>query len=580
MPPTPASVSVHDPAPPHAAERVEKSTPLARPDAGPDTRPDTRSDTRQETRQDSGPDASAAAGGSVSRAASSTGPRAVTPTVLLGGRTPLDCETLERIGAGRARVAYDPEARERMERSAATLAAAAKRGDAIYGLTTGFGPHVRYASASDAGAHGSGLIAHLASGCGPNCSPEVVRAILAARCQTLALGRSGIAPRPAEAMLDLLRSGVLPAIPEIGSVGASGDLTPLAHCARVLTGEGVVLAADGGTAPAGPALREAGLEPIDLPGRDALALVNGTAFMTAYAALAIARAQRLFQRCEALTAWAFRSLHARTEAFDARIHEARGHPGQCDSAATVRGLLHDDAVDRSRPLQEVYSMRCAPQVLGACRDQLAAARATVERELNGVSDNPVVCGTPHAPAVLHGGNFQGQHVAFAADAVNAALTQAGLLMERQLAVVLNPELNGGAPLLLAWQPGATSGMAGAQMTATAVAAEMRRSATPSAIATIPTNGLNQDVVSMGAMAARVVLEQVERLATILAVHVIALEQLDYLRAHGRAPGTRVERPAWAPHIEGFSADRALREDIARATLAVLEDDAAAAPGAA
>ena len=501
----------------------------------------------------------------------------VLPTLMLGGLRALACEDLERIGLGVSRVAYDPAAHERIGRSARTLAAAAERGDAIYGLTTGFGPHVRYGSAADAIDHGAGLIAHLAAGCGPNCTPEAVRAILAARCQTLAQGRSGIALRAAEAMLDLLRHDVLPAIPEIGSVGASGDLTPLAHCARVLTGEGEVLDGAGGTAAAGPALRAAGLAPIELTGRDALALVNGTAFMTALGGLAIARADRLLERCEALTAWALRALHGRAESFDARIHEARGHRGQCASAASVREGLNGHEEDRSRPLQEVYSVRCVPQVIGACRDQLSAARATVERELNGVSDNPVVCGTPEDPAVLHGGNFQGQHVAFASDAVNAALTQAGLLMERQLAVVLNPELNGGAPLLLAWQPGATSGMAGAQMTATAVAAEMRRAATPSAIATIPTNGPNQDVVSMGAMAARAALEQTERLATILAVHAIALEQLDFLRAHGRAPGSRADRPAWAPPIEGFSADRALRDDISRVSIAMLDRPNAPGP---
>jgi len=498
---------------------------------------------------------------------------AATPRLLLDPGDTMNCEDVERVARAGATVAYSPRALRAIERSHHTLARAHARGDEIYGLTTGFGPHVRYRAHGDAVRQGAGLIAHLAAGCGPLATREMVRAVLVVRCQALALGHAGIAPTAADALLALLQHDICPAIPEIGSVGASGDLIPLAHAARVITGEGRVLAARGDTVPAEAALAAAGLEPIALSGRDALAMVNGTSFMTAYAAVALARADRLVEIAEALTAWAFRSLHARHGALDARLHEARAHRGQIDSAASIRRHLGEHHEDRTRPLQEVYSLRCAPQVLGACRDHLRHARTLIETELSGVNDNPVVCGTPDDPAILHGGNFQGQQIAFACDAINAAITQTALLIERQLDVVLNPELNGGAPLLLAWEPGATSGMAGAQITATAVAADIRRNVMPCATATMPTNGRNQDVVSMGAMAARVAYEQTDRVARVLAIHTIALEQLDFLKRNGRAPGRSVARPEWAPTIAGLSDDRALHDDIERFAEAHLAPDA-------
>jgi histidine ammonia-lyase/tyrosine ammonia-lyase len=286
--------------------------------------------------------------------------------------------------------------------------------------------------------------------------------------------------------------------------------------------------------------------------------------MTAGAALAGARAERLLRRAEDLTGWAYRSLGARGQALDRRLHAARGHRGQMRSAERIESEAagHGAFEDESRPLQEVYSIRCAPQVLGACRDQLEHAIRVIEREIEGVSDNPVVCGTPNDPAVLHGGNFQGQQIAFAADTLNSAMTQTANLIERQLDAILDPDTSG-APLLLAWQPGATSGMAGAQITATALAAEMRRNATPSAVASLPTNGRNQDIVSMGAMAARVAYEQAERLASVLAIHAIALGQLAFLRSRGRARGAQTETPEWMPAFEGFEADRPLHPDIER-----------------
>ncbi|MEL6796129.1 MAG: aromatic amino acid ammonia-lyase [Planctomycetota bacterium] len=502
-------------------------------------------------------------------------PRTSTPsasTIMFGPDSALTCEDLEVLADGEASAAFSAHADDAMADSYTTLLSAHRRGDSIYGLTTGFGPHVQFAADTDAANQGTDLIAHLGAGCGAFAERRVSRATLVARCQTLAQGASGVNPAAADALASLLGSDICPAIPSIGSVGASGDLIPLAHVARVLMGDGLVLGDSGTLTAAADALASVGLKPIDLPARDALGIVNGTSFMTAYAALALARSERLLRIAESLTAWAYRSLGARGQALDHRLHEARGHPGQITSAECIASELKGHVEDTTRPLQEVYSLRCAPQILGACRDQLHYARCVIERELNGVNDNPVICGTVSDPAVLHGGNFQGQQLAFAADAANAALTQASLLIERQLDVVLNPEFNGNAPLLLAWQPGATSGMAGAQITATAVAADLRRNAGPSAVATMPTNGRNQDVVSMGTMAARVLYEQTERCATILAIHALALTQLGFLRARGRAAGTRTTPPAWLPEVSGFVRDRSLHDDIARLASHTLTSD--------
>ncbi len=492
------------------------------------------------------------------------------PPQLLGRDAELSPERLAKLARSGMSVDFTADTWAQIERSAGLLRAAHERGTKIYGLTTGFGPLVTFSADECVRMQGTGLISHLGAGFGDLAPSVVVRATLLARAHTIGQGHSGIAPRAARAFLDLINSGLCPAVPAVGSVGASGDLIPLAHVARVLTGEGTVVL-QGRRVPAREALQGHGLSPIELSGRDALALVNGTAFMTAYAALALDDAERLIARAEAITGWIFHLLGGRTQALDPRLHTARGHPAQAASAAGIReeALRFGDCDDPSRPLQDVYSLRCAPQFLGACRDQLAHARAIITRELNGINDNPLVCDDGTGD-ILHGGNFQGQQISFAADAINSAIVQIAVLVERQLDVLLNPELNGNAPLLLAWNPGATSGMAGAQITATALVAEMRHHVGPCAVTSIPTNGRNQDVVSMGTMSARQAFDQSRRLSGVLAICALGAHQLNFLRASGKAPGRTTPAPDWMPRVDGIRHDRALYDDIERISQSFLQ----------
>ncbi len=482
--------------------------------------------------------------------------------LLLGPDASLTCEAVDRAARRPApKGSLTTAADEALPRSRDALADVHERGDEIYGLTTGFGPLLDHSAAEDASAQSDQLLAHLSTGSGEWAAPDIVRAMVLSRLQSLAQGHSGIRPSTVRSLLRLLNAAPPPAVPEIGSLGASGDLTPLAHAARAYTGQGHMLAENGTLVDAATALQDADLTPVSLDARDALAFVNGTAFMTGTAALALARGRRLLERAEALTGWAYRLLGCSLEALAPRLHAARGHDGQQASAAAIRAeaTRHGAAEQDDRPLQEVYSLRCAPQVLGAARDQFRYARNQVETELNGVTDNPVI--DPEGPAALHGGNFQGQQIAFAADALNEALTQIGVLAERQLDVLLSPDQNGGAPPLLAWTPGPTSGLAGAQLTATALVAELRQNAQMAATSSIPTNNDNQDVVSMGALAARTAHEQTERLAPILAVLGLSLAQLTHLRAANRADGPAPPPPDWMPSVEPIVEDRPLRAEI-------------------
>lgn len=490
---------------------------------------------------------------------------------------PLTCEQVAQLGDGpvplRLHDGVDDELRACRDGLERLLAA----GTPVYGATTGFGPHVVHPADPDPLRQGAQLVAHLASGAGDWAPAPVVRAMLVVRASALARARSGVTPGTLRALCALAASPLVPAVPLLGSVGASGDLVPLAHVARVLTGEGLVLdaRAPGGAAPAAAALAAHGLAPVPLDARDALALVNGTAYSTAWAALAVARAERVWRCAVDLTGWLHACLGANDQALDARLHEARNQPGQVHAAALVRGAAARSGahlpVGPRRALQEVYSVRCAPQVLGPAQALVAQARAFVEAELQGVSDNPVVVpapGTPHGWEALHGGNFHAAAVGTAADLLTGALTQVTVLAERQVEVLCRPETSL-APLLLASVPGAQAGLAGAQLTASALVAEARHACQWSSTMSVPTNAGNQDVVPMAPLGARTAWAQTTRAATVLGVLAVALGQYTHLVRRGLADGRAATPPPWLDDPGGFDHDVPTLDPVRHAAACVL-----------
>ncbi len=469
---------------------------------------------------------------------------------------------LAAVAEGRARLVLAPEAEALLARARERLTGAVERGALVYGLTTGFGPLAdRPVAASEAAALQAGLIDHLASGVGRPLGWAAARAVLLARLRALLEGVSGAAPETVRLMAAVLEAGLAPEIPEKGTVGASGDLTPLAHVALALLGRGRFLGADGQALGAEAAFARIGRPPLDLAARDGLAIVNGTSAMTGLACLNSVAASRLIGWSLRLTAGLGDLLAARVEAWHPALVAAKPHPGQIRAAGALRRAIAGSARAYPGPVavapagdgrapQDAYTLRCAPQILGAALDALDWHDRTVEIELNGASDNPILPDPdtdPGAPEILHGGNFMGQHVAFAADALSQAVIAVAGLAERQVARLTDERLSGGfPPFLLRGRAGLASGLMGAQVTATALHAEMRARAVPASIQSISTNAANQDVVSMGTIAARKTGEHLEDAWRVLAILAIAVAQgADIVEAGEAGPGPAALAPATA-----------------------------------
>ncbi|HYD99062.1 MAG TPA: aromatic amino acid ammonia-lyase [Alphaproteobacteria bacterium] len=492
----------------------------------------------------------------------------------------LDLAGLHAVAVERRPLALGEAARARMAESSDTLARLVGERRRIYGVTTGYGPLARhYVTPEQAATLQRNLIYHLATGVGRPYSPVHTRAIMAARASSLARGRSGIGAATFDLLLRCLEADLLPVVPEMGTVGASGDLTPLAHIALVLIGEGEAMWR-GERMPAAAALRAAGLAPAALGHKEGLALVNGTSAMTGVAAVNAVRARRAGWLALRLAALHAEVMGGHAEAWDPRFGQARPHPGQRLAHAALGRLsagtarlqaqiqppprLPDDPdrdgvfADRILP-QDPYTIRCAPQLLGAVFDVMDFHDRTVEIELNSVTDNPLVFAEDGA--VLHGGNFFGQHVAFASDALCSATIQIVVHAERCLARLCDPAANGGLPAFLQQGPvGLNSGLMGAQVTASALVAELRTKAVPASIQSIPTNNANQDVVPLGTIAARKTSECLDLCWLVLAIHGLALAQACELRGGLGSDGA------------GFSPQgRRLAERI-RATVGFLDRD--------
>ena len=477
-------------------------------------------------------------------------------------------------------------ARGRMARSSATLARHVEERRRIYGVTTGYGPLAgNYVTPARAPELQRNLIYHLATGVGRPYAPAATRAIMAARLSSLARGRSAIGAPIVDLVLACLARGISPVVPEMGTVGASGDLTPLAHIALALIGEGDV-SFQGRECTAADALAACGLKAAVLGHKEGLALVNGTSAMTGIAALNAVRARRAAALALRLGVLYAEVLSGHAEAFDPRFGLARPHPGQRRIHARLAELIADSGrlqpsvqpppvlededpehgvfTNRALP-QDPYTIRCLPQVFGAIEDVLDFHDSIVTAELNSATDNPLVFAEDDA--VLHGGNFYGQHVAFAADNQALAVIKLALHAERSLARLCDPLLNQGLPPFLQGGPvGLNSGLMGAQVTATSLVAEMRSKGLPASIQSIPTNNNNQDVVTLGTIAARKTAELIDLAWLVLSIHAVALVQALELRGGFKA-GAGFCRSSLAiaervrVHVAPLTADRPLSRDI-------------------
>lgn len=411
--------------------------------------------------------------------------------------------TLREIYHGNVTLALDPQAYAAVDRAQQTVEAIVNHGDVVYGINTGFGKLAQTTIAHDHLAElQRNLVLSHSVGLGEPLPDDVVRLVMASKVISLARGHSGIRRQVIDNLLNLFNAGVMPVIPEKGSVGASGDLAPLAHLSLMLLGEGNVRV-NGEEMPAPQGLKLAGVEPLVLGPKEGLALLNGTQVSTALALRGLFEGEKVFAAGLVAGALSLEAIKGSVKPFDARIHEARGQAGQIDVAAAVRALLAgSEIVDSHRHcgrVQDPYSIRCVPQVMGACLDNLRHAARVLEIEANAASDNPLVFSD--TGEVISGGNFHAEPVAFAADILALAIAEIGAISERRLALLLDTGLSGLPPFLVK-EGGINSGFMIAQVTAAALASENKSLAHPGSVDSLPTSANQEDHVSMATYAAR------------------------------------------------------------------------------
>ena len=474
------------------------------------------------------------------------------------------------------RLAVAPDARAALLESRRLVDRAVASGRTIYGINTGFGKLANVRIAPDQLEQlQTNLIRSHSAGVGTPFSPSVVRAVMLLRANVLLRPTSGVRPELVDALVAMLNAGVLPWVPEQGSVGASGDLAPLSHIALALMGEGDVLDGDGRAA-AGFALSAARLAPFRFAPKEGLAFINGTQVQTALLALMVHDALVLWRTATGAAAMSLEALRGTPAPLDPRIHAARPHRGQIESAELMRSLLEDSQIRESHReddprVQDAYSLRCAPQVLGAVRDAIRFAEETAEVELNASTDNPLVFENGD---VISGGNFHGQPVAQALDLLAMTLTTLQAIAERRVERLVNPDLSQGLPAFLTRDPGLSSGFMVVQITAASLVAESRALAMPASIGSIPTDANQEDFVPMGMAAAyktRRILTNAQRV--VAAEFYCAAQGLEFLKP--LQPGVGVAElhrrirtmPDPVPPLE---ADRPPAPDLDRLSRAVAD----------
>jgi histidine ammonia-lyase len=505
------------------------------------------------------------------------------PTVILTGND-LTVEEIIAIGIGDQQVAIDAAALERCQASRRFLEEEVAARRVIYGVNTSFGPMCnKIIDDNEIETLQINLIRSHAAGLGDPLKPYIARAILAVRLNTLAKGFSGVRLELLDCMREMINRGIDPYVPECGSVGASGDLIHLAHVALAIIGEGQVFHR-GVQKSAKEAFAAEGLKPMRLSFKEGIALMNGTSAMTAIAAFALYGANKLLRLSCVTAAFAIEIFGGIDDAFDEDLHRVKPHPGQLEIAGTIRHLyrgsrnitlrseMHElirkqktegRVYETSINVQDVYSLRCTPQVLAPVQEAIAAAVRTIEIEANSSNDNPII--VPEEKKVIHGGNFHGQSIGFAMDMLCMAISTLCNISERRLNKLLDKNLNEGLPeFLIPGTLGLTMGFMGAQYLATSTTAENRQLAGPVSTNTISCNASNQDVVSMGTVAARKAFRSVSNAKHVLTLEVLAdLQSLSFRNAERMGRGTRGIYDVLAKDFEVYDNERVFHEDLVK-----------------
>ena len=486
------------------------------------------------------------------------------PPLPLTGRD-LTIDNVIEVSRGRRPVALDLVAAERMRSSRDVIERLVADGATVYGVTTGFGDlaDVRIEPSQTADLQRNLVRSH-AAGVGDPLPDEVVRAMLVLRANTLAVGLSGVRVEVAELLIDMLNAAVHPVVPSRGSLGASGDLAPLAHLALVVIGEGEATVDGAGPGPGSEALSGVGLEPVELGAKEGLALLNGTQLMAGIGSLAHHDALRLALTADVVGAMSLEAMLGTGSAFDAALIGARPHPGQVASAAHLRALLADSQIwashraDTEHRVQDAYSLRCMPQVHGAARDALSELERVLSVEINSATDNPLVFPTGE---VVSGGNFHGEPLALALDYATMAVAELASISERRTARLVDAHLSD-LPAFLAERPGIESGLMIAHYTAAALVNELQSLAHPASVDTIPTSANQEDHVSMGATSALQLRDAVDRAEHVLAIEALCAAQgLDFRAPLKPGVGVAAAHASVRAQVSHLDADRSPAPDI-------------------
>ncbi len=483
-------------------------------------------------------------------------------TVEVGGE-PLSIEALAAIGRGGALVRLADCARERVLKARELVEKWVREGRAVYGVTTGFGGLCEVAIApEETRALQENILMSHAAGVGNPFPPEIVRAAAASRIQDLSQGHAGIRLETLQGLIDLLNSGVCPVVPEKGSVGASGDLAPMAHLALVLIGQGEAFFR-GERMSGRDALGRAGLAPVCLDAGEGLALINGTQFMTGIGALAVGDAARLARTADVACSISLEVLMGTNVEFDPRIHKARPHPGQAAVADNMYRITQDSAIMSSHRdchrIQDAYTLRCSPQVHGASRDAISHVRRVFETELASSTTNPLIF--PETGDFLLGGNFHGEPLALAADYLCMAASELASISERRIERLVNPQLSG-LPAFLVNDSGLNSGFMIAQYTAAALVSENKVLSHPACVDSIPTSANKEDHVSMGTISVRKCRSVIANAEAVVAIELLcACQALDLLTKGRPGRGTEAAYRVVRRHIPMLDKDRVLSRDI-------------------